>query len=231
MFMSVYDTEANSAAAYDKAKGVHDKELHGDPDDKLLMNYFGEITWTGISSDGDENCVKSSDFGEYFSGRMFYTAGNDRPQEAGAVRSNYKAWTAVDSFDSYTSSTGMGDHDDESFFFETFNDQADSTEANELALENTNLDPSASLIYNIVGEVVFDSSCNTGDDESASGSSSSSSSSSDEEPTSEESSSGSSSSSSSEESSEECENVCTLLLTTTTICLIVNYFVALYPTS
>merc|ERR1719162_1167915 len=67
---------------------------------------------------------------------------------------------------------GLGDYDDESFYFETFNDEDDSTDANELALENTNLDPTTSLIYNIVGEVAFDSSCSddypvAGDDEFA----------------------------------------------------------------
>jgi len=164
MFISVFDTEANSAAAYDTAKDIHDKELHGDPDDEILMNYFGKITWTGVSSDADEDCVKSSDFGDYFSARMFYTAGNDRPQEAGAVADNYKAWTAVKSFDSYTSSTGMGEFDDESFFFETFDDEDDSVDANELALQNTNLDPTTSLIYNVQGQVVFDSTCRDHDD-------------------------------------------------------------------
>jgi len=159
MFVSIYDTEANSAAAYDKGKDIHVKELHGDPDDELLMNYYGTITFTGDNLGGTEDCVETFDVGDYLSARMFYTAGNDRPQEAGAVADNYKAWTAVKSFDSYMASTGMGEFDDESFFFETFNDEGDSTDANELALQNTNLDPTTSLIYNVQGQVVFDSTC------------------------------------------------------------------------
>merc|ERR1711865_947451 len=117
---------------------------------------------------GEEDCVEEFDVGDYLSARMFYHAGNDRPQESVAVTGNYEAWTAVESFDSYTASSGLGDYDDESFFFETFNDEDDSTDANELALENTNLDPTTSLIYNIVGEVAFDSSSSvdhSGDDD------------------------------------------------------------------
>merc|ERR1711865_1212737 len=141
---------------------------------------------------GEEDCVEEFDVGDYLSARMFYHAGNDRPQESVAVADNMKAWTAVESFDSYTASMGMGDYDDESFYFETFNDEDDSTDANELALENTNLNPTTSLIYNVVGEVAFDSSCSddypvAGDDEFAT-----------EQPT-----SGESSGESSEESSED----------------------------
>merc|ERR1711865_1003210 len=148
---------------------------------------------------GDEDCVKGFDVGDYLSARMFYHGGNDRPQEAVAVADNMKAWTAVESFDSYTASSGLGDYDDESFYFETFNDEDDSTDANELALENTNLDPTTSLIYNIVGEVAFDSSCSddypvAGDDEFAT-----------EFPT-----SGESSEESSEESS-DCESVADII--------------------
>merc|ERR1711865_767884 len=112
---------------------------------------------------GEEDCVEEFDVGDYLSARMFYHAGNDRPQESVAVTGNYKAWTAVESFDSYTASMGMGDYDDESFYFEMFDDEDDSTDANELALENTNLDPTTSLIYNIVGQVVFDSSSSVDD--------------------------------------------------------------------
>merc|ERR1711935_80437 len=58
----------------------------------------------------------------------------------------------------YTASSGMGDYDDNSFYFETFNDEDDSTDANQLVLQNNNLDPTTSLIYNVMGQVVFDSS-------------------------------------------------------------------------
>jgi hypothetical protein len=212
MFVSIYDTEVNSAAAYDKGKDIHVKELHGDPDDELLMNYYGTITWTGDDPGGDEDCVKSFDVGDYLSARMHY--GDDRQHGLTLVGDSYKAWSAMKSFDSYTSSKGLGEYDTDSFFFDTFNNKKGSAAANARALEGTALDPSISLIYNVVGQVVFDSTCSNDytveDDDVAT-----------EEPTSEE---------SSEESS-ECETVCTLLLTTTTICLIVNYFVALYPTS
>ena len=48
---------------------------------------------------------------------------------------------------------------DESFYFETFNNENDSADANVLALQTTNLDPTTSLIFTTMEEVVFDSSC------------------------------------------------------------------------
>ena len=80
-------------------------------------------------------------------------------EAAGDLNDNYKAWTAVESFDSYTQSIGTGEFKDNSFYFETFNDQGDSTNANAFALEKYMLDPSISLVYNVLGRVVFDSSC------------------------------------------------------------------------
>jgi hypothetical protein len=169
LFLTIFDTEENSAAAYDAAKESHADYSAGLVEDQetLLQNYYGMISFTGDDPGGDEDCVKGFDVGDYLSARMFYHGGIDRPQEAGHVTGNYEAWTAVESFDSYTASLGMGAYDDESFYFETFNDEDDSTDANELALENTNLDPTTSLIYNVVGQVVFDSSSSvdhSGDD-------------------------------------------------------------------
>jgi len=159
MFVSIYDTEANSAAAWDAAKDIHAKELHGDPDDELLMNYYGEITFTADDPGGDEDCVKAFDVGDYVSARMFYLIEKDRPQAAAHIAKNIKVWSDIESFDSYTGSAGLGDYDDESFFFELFNDQDDSTEANAFAKRNSNLDPTASLVYNVLGQVVFDATC------------------------------------------------------------------------
>ena len=89
---------------------------------------------------------------------MFHEV-NDLLEAVGDIDDNYRAWTAVESFDSYTQSVGAGEFVDESFYFETFNDQDDSINANAYALEHTALVPSISLIYNVVGRVVFDSSC------------------------------------------------------------------------
>ena len=194
MFMSIYDTVENSAAAYEKMKETIQIPL---PSERL-MNYYGTITWTGDDPGGDEDCVKSFDVGDYLSARMHY--GDDRQHGIALTGGSYKIFSAVESFDSYTSSKGLGEYDTDSFFFETFNDKDDSAAANALLVSGTALDPSISLIYNVVGQVVFDSSCSddypvAGDDESS-----------------------------------KCETVCTLLLATTIFCLIVNYFVALYPT-
>ena len=193
MFMSIYDTVENSATAWDKSKGI-DSQFPAE----RLMNYYGTITWTGDDPGGDEDCVKSFDVGDYLSARMHY--GDDRQHGIALTGGSYKIFSAVESFDSYTSSKGLGEYDTDSFFFETFNDKDASAAANALLVSGTALDPSISLIYNVVGQVVFDSSCSddypvAGDDESS-----------------------------------KCETVCTLLLATTIFCLIVNYFVALYPT-
>jgi len=160
MFVSIYDTLENSAAAWDKSKLVHTNELSRvDADEELLKNYYGTITWTGDDITGTtDNCVKSFDVGDYLSARMFHEV-NDLLEAAGDIDDNYRAWTAVESFDSYTQSVGAGEFVDESFYFETFNDQDDSINANAFALEHTALVPSISLIYNVVGRVVFDSSC------------------------------------------------------------------------
>ena len=157
MFMSIYDTVENSAAAFDKAEPM---ECPACADPERLMNYNGTITWTGDDLGGDEDCVKSFDVGDYLSARMFHEVKNDLLLEAaGDLNDNYKAWTAVESFDSYTQSIGTGEFKDNSFYFETFNDQGDSTNANAFALEKYALDPSISLVYNVLGRVVFDSSC------------------------------------------------------------------------
>merc|ERR1711865_750308 len=122
-----------------------------------MGNYYGEITFTADDPGGDEDCVKAFDVGDYVSARMFYLIEKDRPQAAAHIAKNIKVWSDIESFDSYTGSAGLGDYDDESFFFETFNDQDDSNDANDLARQNTILDPSTSLIYNVIGSVAFDS--------------------------------------------------------------------------
>jgi len=156
LFISIYDTEGNSAAAYDKGVAVHEQEMHGDLNDEKIFNYYGTITFTGDDiTSGTPNCVKSFDVGDYLSSRMFYNGGKDRQQSDGDVSDNYKAWTTVESFDSYTASLG----DKEGFYFETFNNENDSVDANVLALSKTNLDPTTSLIFTTMGEVVFDTSC------------------------------------------------------------------------
>merc|ERR1712166_1685460 len=174
LFISIYDTEGNSAAAYDKGVAVHEQEMHGDPNDEKIFNYYGTITFTGDDiTSGTPNCVKSFDVGDYLSSRMFYNGGQDRPKGAGDVSDNYKAFTAVESFDSYTASMG----DKEGFYFETFNNENDSVDANVLALSKTNLDPTTSLIFTTMGEVVFDTSCSNdypNDDGNSSGSNDSS---------------------------------------------------------
>jgi len=158
LFISIYDTEENSAAAYDKGVAVHEQEMHGDPNDEKIFNYYGTITFTGDDiTSGTPDCVKSFDVGDYLSSRMFYDGGKDRPQVDVDVSDNYKAWTDVESFDSYTASLG----DEEGFYFETFNNENDSLDANVLALSRTNLDPTASLIFTTMGEVAFDSSCSS----------------------------------------------------------------------
>ena len=157
MFMAIYDTVENFAAVSDKEGEI--VYLADPDDDELLKNYYGTITWTGDDITGTtDNCVKSFDVGDYLSARMFHEV-NDLLEAAGDIDDNYRAWTAVESFDSYTQSIGAGKFVDESFYFETFNDQDDSINANAFALEKTALVPSISLIYNVVGRVVFDSSC------------------------------------------------------------------------
>merc|ERR1711935_327181 len=159
LFLTIFDTEENSAAAYVAAKESHADYSDGLIDDQetLLQNYYGVISFTGDDPHGDINCVKGFDVGDYLSARMFYKLVADRPQAAAAVSGNYIAWTAVESFDSYIASNGMGEYVDNNFYFETFNDEDDSADANQLALQNTNLDPTTSLIYNVLGQVVFDS--------------------------------------------------------------------------
>lgn len=159
LFLTIFDTEENSAAAYDAAKESHADYSAGLVEDQetLLQNYYGTISYTGDDLGGTEDCVKGFDVGDYLTARMFYNGGNDRPQAAGHIAKNIKAWQAVESFDSYTASTGLGDYGDESFYFETFNDQDDSNDANDLARQNTILDPSTSLMYNVIGSVAFDS--------------------------------------------------------------------------
>jgi len=159
MFVSIYDTEENSAAAWDKSKSIVYKS---DPDDNELLNiYYGRITWTGDDITGTtDNCVKSFDVGDYLSSRLFDNAGNNqyRPPASG-VSDKYTAWTAVESFDSYTASVGMGEFVDESFYFETFNNKEDSADANALSLQDSTKGPIISLRYTTVGQVVFDSTC------------------------------------------------------------------------
>ena len=153
MFMSIYDTVENSAAAYEKMKETIQIPL---PSERL-MNYYGTITWTGDDPGGDEDCVKAFDVGDYLSARMHY--GDDRQHGIALTGGSYKIFSAVESFDSYTSSKGLGEYDTDSFFFETFNDEDDSTAANALLVSGTALNPTISLIYNVVGQVVFDSTC------------------------------------------------------------------------
>ena len=64
MFVSIYDTEENSAAAWDKSKSIVYKS---DPDDNELLNiYYGRITWTGDDITGTtDNCVKSLPYAGY----------------------------------------------------------------------------------------------------------------------------------------------------------------------
>ena len=159
MFVSIFDTEENSAAAWEGAQKLHSEEKHGDILDELLQNYYGTITFTGDDKGGDEDCVKAFDVGDYLSARMFYNTVKDREQATLENLPNYKTWSGKENFDSYTGSAGLGDYEDESFFFELFNDQEESKTANALAKENTNLDPTTSLLYNVVGQVVFDATC------------------------------------------------------------------------
>ena len=109
MFMAIYDTVENFAAVSDKEGEI--VYLANPDDDELLKNYYGTITWTGDDITGTtDNCVKSFDVGDYLSSRLFDNAGNNqyRPPASG-VSDKYTAWTAVESFDSYTASVGMGE--------------------------------------------------------------------------------------------------------------------------
>jgi len=85
LFLTIFDTEENSAAAYDAAKESHADYSAGLVEDQetLLQNYYGMISFTGDDPGGDEDCVKGFDVGDYLSARMFYHGGIDRPQAAG----------------------------------------------------------------------------------------------------------------------------------------------------
>merc|ERR1711865_234008 len=111
MFFMIYDTVENSAAAWGRVeKGEIPCSACEDPE--LLMNYYGTITYTGDDPGGDEDCVKGFDVGDYLSARMFYGGGG----EEGGSGKFHDIFSAVESFDSYTSSKGLGEYDTDNFF-------------------------------------------------------------------------------------------------------------------
>ncbi|MGK3746080.1 MAG: hypothetical protein ACI90V_012941 [Bacillariaceae sp.] len=121
--------------------------------DELLHTYTGEIFWSGAPDD----CVKGNQAGDYLLSCLF-SPDLDRCKDAACNSDyNYEVWKDMKSFDSYISSYVVDDT--ERFYINTFNNEEDTHEANDLALSTTNLDPMTSLITITVGQVVFDHTC------------------------------------------------------------------------